>query len=163
MVRISKKPPITTNWMQVELIHNVPNVLTSRTTLALAKKARETSGKRPIKIFNCIYCGRALKSIQALRGHLQFCPGKKSYLEAMENGFKFVIGSRVFTVKTKRWSWLRQAVDIEKNLNEQIGEGSVSEEDAITAFTWFVLGLQGVDTRSEAALEPAQVAEVTGS
>lgn len=149
--------------MPVETIHGCPNTLTSRTALALAKNTRETAGKPPIKIFNCIYCGRALKSIQALRGHLQFCPGKKTYLAAMRDGFKFVIGSRTFTIRTKRWSWLREAVDIEKNLNEQIAEGGISDDEAVTAFSWFVLGLQGTDTRSEAALEPAQVAEVTGS
>lgn len=63
MVRTSKKPSITKNWMPIEEVQGVPNILTSRVQIARVKRDREVAGKPPIKKFWCQYCGRPLMSI----------------------------------------------------------------------------------------------------
>ena len=162
MVRTSKKPLITKNWMPIEEVHGVPNILTSRVQIAKVKKDREVAGKPPIKKFWCQYCGRPLMSIQALRGHLRFCKKREAYKTAIRDGFRFTIGSQSFIVRTKRWSWLREAVKVESKFNQLIEAGEVDEAILVDRFTWYVIGHQDSNTRAEAAPDPLPVAEGEG-
>ena len=162
MVRTSKKPLITKNWMPIEEVHGVPNILTSRVQIAKVKNDREVAGKPPIKKFWCQYCGRPLMSIQALRGHLRFCKKREAYKTAMRDGFRFTIGSQSFIVRTKRWSWLREAEKVEKEFNRRLAEGESDEASMKDWFTWYVIGLQDTDTRADAALDPLPGTEGEG-
>lgn len=137
-----KKPLITANWLPIETIHGVPNILTSRVLIAQMKKAREAEGKPPAEQKWCMFCGRPFMSIQALKGHLKGCEGRKAYQATKADGWNFVIGSETFNVQTLRWSWLREAASLEAEMNQRIADGAITEEGAAVRFNYFVLGLQ---------------------
>lgn len=159
MARTSKKPLITKNWLPVEEVHGIPNILSSRVMIARVKRDRETAGKPPSKRFWCQYCGRPLMSIQALRGHLRFCKKREAYKAAMRDGFRFTIGSQSFIVRTNVWSWLREAAKIEKEFNRQITEEDASPAKMKEIFTWYIISHTDSNTRAEAALDPPPDAE----
>lgn len=159
---MEKKPLITKNWLPIETIHGVPNVLTSRVRIVQAKKAREAEGKTSTPALWCMFCGRPFMSIQALKGHLKACSARKAYQAVKVNGWNFGIGSKTFNVRTIRWGWLREAASIEAELNKRIVAGELTEDQAVVRFSWFVSGLQASIPTVDATLSSPEAATGVG-
>lgn len=122
----------------MEFIKGVPNVLSSRVWLANLRKARLAAGKPPSPRAWCVFCGRPFMSRQGRQGHLKGCEKRRTYLSTMVQGWHFTIGSRVFIVRTNRWSWLREAAALETEFNERILAGEITEDQAQIWYHWFV-------------------------
>jgi hypothetical protein len=150
-----KKPLITKNWLPIEYIHGVPNVKTSFVMLANMKKERAAAGKPPSEIKWCVFCGRAFKNIQARIAHLKHCEKRRIYKSTKAEGWHFTIGSRVFTVRTLIWCWIREAASLEAEFSQRIADGSMTEAEAVTRFNYFVLGHQATYPRADAMMEEA--------
>jgi hypothetical protein len=150
-----KKPLITKNWLPIEYIHGVPNVITSYALLANMKKERQAAGKPPSKRKWCVFCGRPFLNIQARIAHLKFCEKRRIYQSTKAEGWRVNVGSKVFIVRTMTWSWIREAAAIEAEFSQQIAAGTLTDEEAATRFQWFVIGHQATKTRTDAVMEEA--------
>jgi hypothetical protein len=148
-----KKPLITKNWLPMEYIKGVPNVLTSKVVLAGMNRTRILEGKPATKRRWCIFCGRPFMSIQALRAHLRYCEKRRVFMSTVDDGWRFEVGSRIFIVKTLRWNWLREAASLEAEFSERVLAGTLTDEEAAVRFNYFVLGHQATYPRADAALE----------
>lgn len=144
-----KEPPIKRNWLKVVYIKGCPNILTSKWMIAEWRRRLEAAGKPVPDVFWCWFCGRPFKVSQAYRAHQRWCKKKAIYTATMRDGFRFRIGSRVFVVKTNRWSWLSAAEATEAELNQRIAAGTLTEENAVIRFTWYLSGHQDTWTRAE--------------
>lgn len=156
MAKKSRKPPlITKNWLPIEYIHGVPNVMSSFVMLANMKKERVAAGKPPSDIKWCVFCGRPFKNIQARIAHLKHCEKRRIYKSTKAEGWQFTIGSRVFTVRTLIWCWIREAASLEAEFSARVAAGTLTEEEAVARFNYFVLGHQATYPRADAAMEEA--------
>lgn len=80
----------------------------------------------------------------------------------MRDGFRFTIGSQSFIVRTKRWSWLREAEKVEMKFNRRLAEEENDEARMKDWFLWYVIGLLDTDTRADAVLDPLPATEGEG-
>jgi hypothetical protein len=134
----------TLRWLPIEEIKGCPNPITSAVEVrkrweAAAKATRP--GEDTPRQYYCYFCGRPMKSMQAIYGHGQHCQKKKAYRTAMRDGIAFTVGAKTYTVRTKRMKVLRMALTHEEHLNHLIAEGSLGAREAELAYLLFFQGV----------------------
>jgi hypothetical protein len=126
VIKSKKKPAPPKKWIKVEYIKGVPNTLTSKYLLKELRRERAEAGIDKDLPHICYFCGKGFERIQAFRQHLRWCRDRAAYTDAMENGFKFNIAGRSYSVKTNRWSWLAAAAELETGTNAGLAAGKQS-------------------------------------
>lgn len=134
MPRVRPKKPIGSDWMPIESIKGVPNVLTSSVTLHKWKQSYQEKGAKVPKTRPCLFCGRWFRSYRSLAVHLTHCDKRKTYYRMIDHGWTFHIGDKSFVLRSDCWGYIREAVSLEERLNDDITAGRLSEDLAIQMF-----------------------------
>ena len=139
-LRTRPKRPIGDDWLKIEEIKGCPNILSSFVAIAKWRRSyRERGEKYPKKIY-CVFCGRPHRNNRSHAAHLLHCQKRKMYYQTMDHGWRFDIGSKSFIIRSDCWGYVREAVNLERTLNEDITAGRISEDAAIRLFFVHVRG-----------------------
>lgn len=134
MVRTRPKKPITAEWMPIEEIKGIPNILTSFVRIHQWREGIAKKGQKQPKSRYCVFCGRPMRNRRANNAHLQYCQKRQAYLTVMRDGWRFLIGSKSFGIRSDCWFYIREAAALEETLNDDITAGRISEDAAIRLF-----------------------------
>lgn len=131
-------------WLPIEEIKGCPNIVTSYSEIRrIWREAKENTppGEDTPRQYYCVFCGRPMKSMQAIFRHMGHCQKRKAYKKAMDEGITFTVGSKTYTIKTKRFKVLRAALKYEKLLNDYIKTGEFGAREAEMMFFFLFKGV----------------------
>lgn len=134
MPRTRPKKPIGSEWLPVEYIRGVPNVLTSFVLVHKWKQSYRDKGVKIPKTRPCVFCGRWFRNIRSLNAHLNHCDKRKLYYQTLDHGWAFHIADKSFILRSDCWAYIREAVSLEETLNNEITAGTITEDAAIRLF-----------------------------
>lgn len=141
----------TLRWLPIEEIHGCPNPITSavevRKRWDAAARATKPGADTPRQYY-CYFCGRPMKSLQAIYGHGRHCQKKKAYRAAMKHGIDFTVGSKTYNVRTRRFKVLRTILKLETHLAAALGSGEMTAREAERIFFFYVKGVSDARGRS---------------
>lgn len=134
MVRTGPKKPIGSDWMPIEEIRGIPNILTSSVRVHKWKESYRQKGQKIPKTRPCIFCGRWFRNHRSLAAHLNQCQKRKMYYQMLRDGWRFDIADKSFVLRSDCWGYIREAVSLEKSLNDEIATGRISDDAAVRLF-----------------------------
>jgi hypothetical protein len=133
-------------WIEIETLKDgTPNIYSSFKKIGAINRERwEKAGedKKFKRFFACVYCGREYTTAYRMIGHLGHCVKRKQFRERMSKGMEYVVGGKIFTIKTTKVKVLKTADEYEKQLSGKIKSGEMTENEAERLFYVFLKGAQ---------------------
>jgi hypothetical protein len=133
-------------WIEIETLKDgTPNIASSFRKLKemnIEKEEKTKDGRKPRKIYACVYCGRIYKSAYRLMGHIGHCDKRKLFRKRTREGMEFRIGGKIFEIKTTKIKVLKTAEGYETLLRGKVKNGEMTIDEAERLFFVFLKGAQ---------------------